>query len=170
MRTTILAFAALLGGVCSIGPATAGILPAFVGNWSGSCTYTVIGQPTQLIPLTIVIQDVDAATVTWNMTYSMPSGPVVKNYLIRAGSAPDRFVFDEQNGILIDQILIGNRLMDDYDYNAERRLRTSTEVSGNAMYFENLGFSIAGARSTKAGTARVKSYPFHSLEACSLTR
>jgi len=162
--------AALLVCLMHTGVASAGILPAFVGDWSGNCTYSVAGQPDQIIPLTISIQDVNATTATWTMTYSLPAGPQVKNYLLRAGTAPDRFVLDEQNGILIDQFLIGNRLVDDYDFGTERRLRSSTEVSGTSMYFENLGFNIAGARSSKAGVVRVKSYALHSLEACALSR
>jgi hypothetical protein len=153
-------------------PASAQILPQFHGTWVGSCDYTQVDGTTEVVALTIAIAPISPTEVTWGLTYQGGSvGTLVKNYVLRAVDvAANHYVLDEQNGILIDEYLFGDRLISSFDVGNDTRLAASTAVAGPSMHFENLAYGGRQVNRSRGGGVTVLAYGAQSIESCDLVR
>lgn len=168
IKTKALATAVAVFGSIS---ANANILPDWHGFWQGSCQYDAQdGTPTETIPLTIEITPVSATEVTWNMHYMRASGDIVKNYILRAvDETTGHYVIDENNGILIDEYLLQNQLMAQFEVN-KRQITIASELEGNTLNYNSYAFSTSVERRNRGANGSVLVYGEPSLEACTLTR
>jgi hypothetical protein len=160
-------------GLCACAiPASAQILPQFHGTWVGSCDYTQVDGTNEVVSLTITIAPLSATEVSWGLNYQGGSiGTLVKNYVLRAVDvAANHYVLDEQNGILIDEYLFGDRLVSSFDVGNDTRLAASTTVDGNTMHFENVAYGGRQVNRTRGGGVAVLSYGAQSIESCDLLR
>lgn len=83
----------------------------FSGHWSGTLHWHQLGKEPQQVKMQLVVKPTDSAHVyTWQIRYGDGEADN-RPYRMRAvDTAKGHWQLDEQNGILIDQYWLGNRL------------------------------------------------------------
>lgn len=172
MRARLSVFGLCLSLTLTAAAARADILPQFQGSWFGPCTLTQVDGSVLEVTLHLAIAPLSATEVSWTLTYQGETlGTLVKSYSMRAVDlAAHHYVLDENNGILIDEYLFGNRLISSFDVGNDTRLASSTEVDGDQLYFENVAYGARVENRTRGGGTSVLSFAAQSIEACNLSR
>lgn len=90
---------------------------SWIGNWKGDLEiYSSSNKeqnPVQIIPMEIRIQPIDQNSWTFVIDYKM-EWQVPRNYELIKDTENNSWKIDEKNGIIINQSLIGNRLMSSF--------------------------------------------------------
>ena len=84
---------------------------AYVGHWKGDLLWYQTGKPVpQKVKMQLIIRPTDTANVyTWQIIYG-EKGEDNRPYLLKpVDTARGHWQVDEQNGIVLDQYLVGNR-------------------------------------------------------------
>ena len=149
--------------------ANATILSDWQGNWQGQCQFQAPGSTDiESIPITIDILPLNANEITFTMNHMRATGDEVRDYIIRGiDPATGHYVTDEQNGILIDQYLRQNRLMQNFEVNG-RNVTIVLELNGNMLNRSAYSFGTSSERRFRKQGVTVYGEP--SLDACVLTR
>ncbi len=145
--------------------ANANILPEWHGFWQGQCEYDAPdGTPTEVIPFTLEIAPISATEVTWHMHYMRASGDIIKNYTLRSvDESIGHYEIDEHNGLVIDEYLLQNQLMANFEIN-KRNIKTAAKLDGDQLTYTAYSFSTAPERRFRKQGVTVYGNP--SLEAC----
>ncbi|MFO0826669.1 MAG: hypothetical protein U0572_00845 [Phycisphaerales bacterium] len=138
------------------------LLPvAWHGTWRGELE--IASTPAQRVPMELDIQPLDGGKrLTWRMTYGDGASKQVRAYELLPGDAPNRFVIDEKNGILIDQRLEGSTMVSAFEVQGNL-LVSREELVGDELRFEITTYAAAKPRESAVGEGdaktTVKSYP-----------
>lgn len=83
------------------------------GTWKGELNiYSAASEkPVQTLTMQLKIEPVDATTWIWEIGYLVGEGDIRKYELKSVNPAKNEWIIDEKNGILLTQVLLGNRLV-----------------------------------------------------------
>lgn len=148
-------------------------LPEWHGSWSGSCS--VIGERSQEpFGMRLEVAPIKSSIrLQWRTTY-YPEGrdPQVRDQLMIPTVKADHYVVDDQKGIGIDTVRMGNLLYQNfYVHKAGRVMIGRWEHHGDRIEIELPSFSVRPARNTVGeGGEQVSSYGLVGLQRCMLQR
>lgn len=145
------------------------------GRWLGTCDILLTGQTEPAI--SVEIERITEPTgvpgeMTWTLIYRDASGEQVRPYVMRADPAvAGRYIFDENNGILISNYLQGgNLLYSDFEVQGIR-LRTRDEFRNNRYEFEiGIGATTPEIVSDLGDGFIVNSYRVLNTQKCSMRK
>ncbi|MCP4437341.1 MAG: hypothetical protein GY810_00040 [Aureispira sp.] len=123
--------------------------PIFPNDWLGTYQgkmemYSPKNGKYMEIGLKMVISETDTVNRwRWQMFYDEFRGQkITKDYAVfRTDSMPKgHYVLDENNGILLDRVLMGNTFYDCFDV-GQQGLCSTTSINGNSIHFEVFSYS-----------------------------
>lgn len=131
----------------SVETATEVIKPVFPDDWLGTYQgdlelYNAKAGKTMSLPMTIIIEKTDTAgRWRWYSKALYQGKEIIKDYnLVRHDSMPKNyFIMDENNGILLDRILLDDAFYDYFEVNG-LGLYGITRKMGDDLHFEIASF------------------------------
>lgn len=148
-------------------------LPEWHGSWSGSCQSTGADQSDPFGMRLEVAPMRESIRLNWRTTYyPADQEPQVRDHLMIPTTRAGQYVLDEQNGIGIDTVKVGNLLFQNFFASTTGRATTSRwQVEGDRIEMEMSGFAVRPGRNTVGpGGVQVTSFGLVSLQRCVLTR
>lgn len=148
-------------------------LPAWHGSWAGSCQATGADQSEPFGMRLEVGPMKESIRLSWRTTlYPPDQDPQVGDHLMIPTTRPGQYVLDQQNGVGIDTVAVGNLLFQNfYTSNTGRATTSRWEVRGDRIEMEMSGFAVRPGRNTVGpGGVQVTSFGLVSLQRCTLTR
>lgn len=118
-----------------------GYAQVFPKNWEGKWKGTLniysakTLKPVKSLEMELDIQPVKDTVWNWTIHYLSATQPDLRKYELHATSEPTKWVIDEKNGILLNQVFIGNRLTGSFSFD-KTLLVTSYWLENNRMHFE----------------------------------
>jgi hypothetical protein len=140
------------------------------GKYVGELEASSADRPgaVQKVPAELTIAPIEGTPdVLWTLHYTVPGQPVRKYMLKAVPGFPGRHLMDENNGILIDHALVGDKLM--CQFTASGALLTSSfELRDGGVYFEVMSSNLTKPRRTNAmipgANFVVESYPLRNVQ------
>ena len=83
---------------------------AWLGTWKGTSTATMRDGTTLEFFTSVAIQPIDEGRWTWTIVYGEGAQRQVRAYTLEAREGEGRFVINEQNGIVLEQRMVGRGL------------------------------------------------------------
>jgi hypothetical protein len=84
---------------------------SWTGNWTGELQWFKTGVPEpQKVNMELRIQPADSNKYTWHLIYGSPAKDSRPYYLVPKDTAGIHWVVDENDGIILDQYWVGNKL------------------------------------------------------------
>lgn len=153
-----------------------GLFPSdWVGNWSGTLQwYSGTNEQAKTVRMQLQIQPVpDSPLVyTWKLFYGEDAKDQ-RPYLLRAvDTAKRHWLIDERNSILLDQFIIGDRLIGSFSLN-NTLITNSYWIENGEMQIEFTSLRKSSLRSSGMGTEdipRVEAYQVVSFQRARLKR
>lgn len=122
------------------------------GNWQGTLNWyqTGKGQPQQ-VPMQLKIGPTDSGAYTWNLVYGEAGADSRPYLLLPKDSTGTHWVVDEQNGIILDQYFVGNRLTGAFTVE-KTTIVNSYQLLGDSLVVEFHSISREPVATTGSGT------------------
>lgn len=146
----------------------------FMGHWKGELLWYQQGKKApQRQAMQLIIQPTDTANnFTWQLRYGNKNEDTRPYLLKPIDTAKGHWVIDEQNGILLDQYLIGPKLCGGFTVSGTT-LTNCYWIERNKLVIEFLSLS-AKDKTTSGGRGRdipyVDSYPVKAYQKAILTK
>ncbi|MCU0708161.1 MAG: hypothetical protein MUF23_07715 [Pirellula sp.] len=114
---------------------------SWLGRWQGEVESQSPAGGSMKFKMSLEIRESDSPDqVTWTILYQGEQGESERKYLLKAvDPKKGHFVIDEQNGILLDAVLINNCLSTHFSVQQQRlwsTYRLQTSDSGPEIHFE----------------------------------
>ena len=144
------------------------IIQSFIGHWEGTLQWFQTGKKDpQVVKMQLIIRPTDSADVyTWQIIYGS-KGEDNRPYLLKpVDTAKGHWQIDEQNGIVLDQYLIGNRITSAFTVQSNTILNSYWRQDNN-LVAEFYSMTAKPVATTGAGTdesPRVDSYGTRSYQ------
>ncbi|MCG8328611.1 MAG: hypothetical protein MI974_13045 [Chitinophagales bacterium] len=135
------------------------------GNWTGRLEIFSPKGKEQEIPMELHILPLDSNQYSWNIIYGEDKEDGLRAYILKTED-PDRgwYTIDEQNGIILDAILISGKLYSRFDVMGSMLLST-VEMIDNELHYEIISGNMDPLRTTgdtvfeEEAIPEVSSYP-----------
>lgn len=134
--------------------AATGYAADFPESWEGTWIGKMKGGPSE-IEMRLVIAPIDSGRWHWRITYG--NEPERPYQLHVVDQAKGHYLIDEQNGILIDQYLVEDRLSAAFTVNGKLIL-FDYEMTPNGISIVAPSFNLANFRTTAGAGATVCSF------------
>jgi len=146
----------------------------WTGNWKGELQWFKTGNPLpQKVPMELRIQPADSIhKYTWNLIYGKAAEDNRPYFLIPKDSSGTHWVVDENNGILLDQYWIGNKLCGMFTV-MNATIISKYWIEGNELVMEMLTIRAKPLTTTGKGnedSPLVDSYSVSGYQLARLTR
>ena len=147
---------------------------SWVGNWKGELLwYTVAGTEPKKVSMKLRIRQGDSINkYSWQLIYGNTGEDNRPYTLIAKDTGKTHWVIDENNGIVLDQYLIGNKLCGAFTVQASTIINNYW-LEGGQLFVEFYSFSAKPLSTTGKGDAEtpfVDSYQMKGYQKAVLTR
>ncbi|CAM3997321.1 hypothetical protein [Pseudoalteromonas byunsanensis] len=160
----------LLASVKALAVPQTGAPEEWNGYYKGQCE---LSSPKRGVfyafPMALEINDVTKKKADWIITYGEGEAQQVRNYsLLTIDSDLGHYAVDENNGIVIDQYLIGNEFMSLFEVASTKIQTTYTLDSNGTMDVSMESFTFDPVRENNVGSYTVSSYALKTKQKCRL--
>jgi len=146
---------------------------SWTGNWSGELSWYKTGKTDpEKVKMQLRIQPDSAGRYTWQLVYGQDKKDNRPYFLLEKDRAKNHWVIDENNGIIIDQFWVGNKLSGAFTVQNTTIMNTYW-LENDTLYIEFYSISAKPLSKTGAGTDEsptVDSYKINSYQRAVLTR
>lgn len=149
---------------------------SWVGDWAGELQIFKAEGMTQSLPMQLLIQPIDNSTdYSFTIIYGLDIDKGTRSYVLKTiDASKGHYVIDEQNSIIIDAYLLGEKLVQRFEVMGNL-LETFVEKRGDTLVWEI--FSGKHEPTTVTGDTvqdgedipRVKAFPMGVYQKCVLT-
>ncbi|OHU88260.1 hypothetical protein BET10_11955 [Pseudoalteromonas amylolytica] len=160
----------MLTSVNALAGTSAGASQDWNGYFKGQCE---LSSPKRGVfytfPMSLEIDDVTKKKADWIITYGEGQTQQIRNYtLLEVDSDLGHYAVDENNGIVIDQYLIGNEFMSLFEVGSTKIQTTYTLDSNGTMDVSMESFTFDPVRENNVGAYTVSSYALKTKQKCRL--
>lgn len=146
----------------------------FTGNWKGELQWFKTGNPLpQKVSMELRIQPADSSNkYTWNLIYGSATQDNRPYFLLPKDSSGIHWVVDENNGIVLDQYWVGNKLCGMFTV-MNATIISKYWLEGEELVMEMLTIRAKPLSTTGKGTEEspaVDSYSVSGLQVARLRR
>lgn len=135
------------------------------GVWKGKMQIYNQSKNISSVDIRMTISKIDSLSWTWKTEYISASLPVTKDYVLRIKNLEKgEFLIDEGNGIILNEQLIGNKMISVFDIKG-LLLTSSYELIDNKLIFE-----VISGRKAQSNGANIESYQMKNLQRVVLTK
>jgi hypothetical protein len=174
MKPLLLTLLLLMAGLVSAQTQSVEFPRAFTGEWRGTLVVANPGGASQSTPMSLRIDSLKLRPAPgrpsrygWTILYG---GQEPRKYdLVIKDAKAGRYQIDEKDGILLDAVLVGNRLISQFQV-AESLLTSTYTFLPDKVIFELV---FAGTKTTQTGarsTAPITLYPVGGYHRAELSR
>lgn len=123
------------------------------GTWQGELNIysSASTKPVQTLTMQLKIQPIDAKTWAWEIGYLVGEGDIRKYELHEINAEKNEWLIDEKNGILLNQRLLGNRLIGSFSIE-KSLIINSYEFNNDSIIVEFYSTQLDPENTTGLGT------------------
>ncbi len=131
------------------------------GTWSGPC------QGSQFLnSASIVIGNPELPSFDWRILYP---GQSPRNYTMRRTANENRFELDENNGIVINNFLFGNCLIDQFQVGQSRIDSRTCLTNNGTLTFEVVTAGVTPYSESRSGASVVRDFQIRDRYVCTMS-
>ncbi|BBN81691.1 hypothetical protein PA25_16760 [Pseudoalteromonas sp. A25] len=162
----IIAPTLLLTSAASFGYAPQG----WTGYYKGECEAITPHKGTLYkFAMALEITDIDDENADWIMTYGEGSSQQVRNYTLKTiNESFGHYAVDENNGIVIDQYLVGNEFINLFEIGSSKIQSTYSLDTNGTMDVSMETYTFEPVREKKVGPYTVANYALKVKQKCRL--
>ncbi|MBD1584940.1 hypothetical protein HC733_22280 [Pseudoalteromonas sp. S16_S37] len=142
----------------------------WVGYFKGQCELISPARGSfYKFPMALEVADVDQENADWIITYGEGKTQQVRSYTLKTIDASlGHYAVDENNGIVIDQYLVGNEFMSLFEIASSKIQSTYSLDSNGTMDVSMETFTFDPVRQKEVGQYTVANYALKVKQKCRL--